>query len=296
MVSFQAEHLRTFLVVLETGTFEAAAQTLHVTASAISQRIKAMEQTAGQTLLQRSTPIAPSAAGLIVQRLARQMRQLEYDAARDLGINGTGRGHLSVVVNADSLATWFLDALALLPGTGLPPLEILREDEHHSASLLRSGEVMAAVTATAQPVQGCSTTPLGALTYFAVAAPAFIDTWFPEGFSGEALAAAPALNYDRSDTLQSNFLAQFTACAATGPQHYLPDTLQLARAISDGLGWGLMPQAHARPGLAGGTLRELVPGRVTRVELFWQRWKIASSALDALTSAVTQAAASGLDH
>ncbi|ALV46751.1 hypothetical protein MB46_15855 [Arthrobacter alpinus] len=291
MVAFQTEQLRTLLAVLEHGTFDAAASALHVTASAVSQRIKAMEQAAGQVLLQRSTPITATAAGTVVHRLARQLRQLEADAAEELGLAGAAQGTLAVVVNADSLATWFMDALALIPPQGSVAYEIVREDEHHSVALLRSGEVMAAVTATALPVQGCTVVPLGAMEYRSVASAGFMARWFPQGFSAEVFAAAPAVQFDRNDTLQNNFFSAVTGTELRGIQHFIPDTIQFAEAVKLGLGWGLMPEAHCSDGLKSGELLELLPGHVSDVPLYWQRWKIQSTALDLLTTAVTSAAA-----
>ncbi|NVM98289.1 LysR family transcriptional regulator ArgP [Arthrobacter sp. SDTb3-6] len=293
-MNFQTEQLRTFLVVLEHGTFDAAARALHVSASAVSQRIKAMEQAAGQVLLQRTTPIHATAPGTIVHKLARQLRQLEADAAAELGLADAASAPIPVAVNADSLATWFVDALAAVPaGSGLT-FEVLREDEQHSADLLRSGQAMAAVTASPEAVQGCSVVPLGALRYRAVASAAFMQRWFPGGFRAALFAAAPALQFDRSDTLQSNFLASVAGGHPHCPEHFIPDTLQLAAAVRSGLGWGLMPEAHCAAGLRDGSLVELVPGRVTAIPLHWQRWKIQSAALDALTAAVTTTAAAAL--
>lgn len=294
MVAFQTEQLRTFLAVLDHGTFDAAARHLHITASAVSQRIKAMEQAAGRVLLQRTTPVTPTAAGAVVHKLARQLRALEADADAELGLTGGNQSAIAVVVNADSLATWFMAALAAVP----PPMtfEIVREDENHSVALLRSGEVMAAVTAAAEPVQGCSVAPLGAMTYRAVASAGFMDSWFPQGFSAGLLAAAPAVQFDRSDTLQSNFFTAITGTPLEGAQHFIPDTVQFARAVTLGLGWGLMPEAHCRAGLDAGTLVELVPGHISRVALYWQRWKITSAALDLLTQAVRTTAAAALDQ
>ncbi len=294
MVAFQTEQLRTLLAVLEHGTFDAAAGALHVTASAVSQRIKAMEQAAGQVLLQRSTPITATAAGTIVHRLARQLRQLEADAAVDLGLTGAAQGTLAVVVNADSLATWFMDALALVPTYEGVAYEIVREDEHHSVALLRSGEVMAAVTAMAVPVQGCTVASLGAMEYRAVASADFMARWFPNGFSAETFAAAPTVQFDRHDTLQNNFFSAVTGTELRGVQHFIPDTIQFAEAVKQGLGWGLMPEAHCAEDLRSGGLVELLAGRITQVPLYWQRWKIQSAALDLLTNAVMNAAAKAL--
>ncbi len=293
MVSFQTEQLRTVLAVLEEGTFEAAALRLHVSASAISQRIKAMEQTAGQVLLKRTTPINATPAGAVVHKLARQLRQLEADAAAELGLDG-GRDSMAIVVNADSLATWFLEALALVPELGRMSLEILREDEQHSVALLRSGEVMAAVTATAAPVQGCSVMSLGSMEYRAVAARKFFDDWFPNGCSPESLAVAPAMQFDRTDTLQNNFFETMAGTPLSGPAHFIPDTIQFSEAVKRGLGWGLLPEAHCLDGLRDGSLLELVPGHISHIPLYWQRWKIQSAALDLLTETVRAAAAGAL--
>lgn len=294
MAQFQTEHLHTFLAVLEKGTFDAAAQHLHVTASAVSQRIKAMEQSAGQLLLQRTTPISPTPAGTVVHKLARQLHQLEWDAAMELGLQRNKQNTIAVAVNADSLATWFMDVMAGIPAAGELALELLREDEQHSAQLLRTGTVMAAVTATATPIQGCSSMHLGAMEYRPVAAAAFMDRWFPKGFSAAALAQAPALQFDRADTLQSNFFASVTGVGMTGVQHFIPDTLQFAEAVKLGLGWGLLPNAHCDRELERGDLVELVPGHVASIQLYWQRWKIESHALELLTKAVAQAAAGAL--
>ena len=153
-----------------------------VTPSAVSQRLKAMEDAAGQILLQRTNPVRPTPAGEAVLRFARQVRQLEWDALRELGDGGDGpTAPIPLVVNADSLSTWFLPALASLPPDAGACFELHREDEQHSTQLLRTGTVMAAVTATPEPVQGCSVEPLGALRYHAVASPGYVRRWWPDG-------------------------------------------------------------------------------------------------------------------
>lgn len=296
MTSFQTEQLRTFTAVLDAGTFDAAAASLHVTASAVSQRIKAMEQAAGQVLLQRTTPIQATPAGTIVLKLARQLRLLEQDTAAELGLSG-GAGHgtpMPIVVNADSLATWFIEALAAVPPELRLTFEVLREDEQHSAALLRSGAAMAAVTATPDAVQGCTVAPLGSMRYRAVATPRFMRQWFPDGFAADRFGAAPAIQFDRTDTLQTTFFESVAGSPLTSPQHYIPDTLQFARAILLGMGWGLMPDAHCQADIRAGHLIELAPNRPTDIPLYWQRWKIHSPALDRLTDAVRTTAAAAL--
>ena len=183
-MAFQLDHLHTLVALVEEGTFEAAAQRLRVTASAVSQRVKAMEQAAGQVLIQRVNPVIPTAAGDIVLRHARQVQLLEGDVATELGagLQPGGRTSLPLAVNADCLGTWFLDALAAVPADSGAVFDIYREDQEHTTSLLRSGTVMAAVTSTAEAVQGCSSVLLGSMRYRAVASPRFVDTWLGGGW------------------------------------------------------------------------------------------------------------------
>ncbi len=119
MMRFPRDLLETLAVVVEAGTFDAAAQRLNVTPSAVSQRIKVLEQELGRVLVVRSKPVRPTESGEALVRLARQLSLLEHDAAAALRLEGDepddGRpafASIPIAVNADSLATWILPALA----------------------------------------------------------------------------------------------------------------------------------------------------------------------------------------
>jgi LysR family transcriptional regulator (chromosome initiation inhibitor) len=295
MKAFQLEHLRTFAAVVEEGTLEAAARNLHVTPSAISQRLKAMEDAAGQILLQRTSPVRPTPAGEAVLRFALQVRQLEGDARQELGGGQSGPGApIPLVVNADSLSTWFLPALASLPGEPGVCFELRREDEQHSTRQLRTGAVMAAVTATPEPVPGCSVEPLGSLRYRAVASPAYVRRWWPDGPGLVAGSRSPVVDFDRKDDLQAGFFRALTGTDLAAPRHYVPSSAEFAQAIRLGLGWGLLPEQHCLAGLGSGDLVELAPDNPVDVALYWQRWKIDSPVLNQLSAAVREAASSQL--
>ncbi|WP_349358722.1 LysR family transcriptional regulator ArgP [Cryobacterium sp. PH31-AA6] len=295
-MAFQLDHLHTLVALVEEGTFEAAAQRLRVTASAVSQRVKAMEQAAGQVLIQRVNPVIPTAAGDIVLRHARQVQLLEGDVATELGagLQPGGRTSLPLAVNADCLGTWFLDALAAVPADSGAVFDIYREDQEHTTSLLRSGTVMAAVTSTAEAVQGCSSVLLGSMRYRAVASPRFVDTWLGGVPGTSALDTAPMVNFDRRDDLQHRFLRGIGGRATDVPRHHIPTSADFARAVVLGLGWGLLPEQQCLTELGDGRLVELAPGHPTDVVLYWQRWNIASRLLDQVTDAVGRVAAASL--
>jgi LysR family transcriptional regulator (chromosome initiation inhibitor) len=291
MRMFQFEQLRTFAAVVDEGTLEAAARSLHVTPSAISQRLKAMEDAAGQILLQRTNPVRPTTAGEAILRFARQVRQLEWDARQELD-EGRDRptAPIPLVVNADSLSTWFMPALASLPPDLGACFELRREDEQHSTQLLRTGSVMAAVTATPEPVQGCSVEQLGSLRYRAVASPAYLLRWWPDGPELVAGSHAPVVDFDRKDDLQDGFFRTMAGAELTAPRHYVPSSAEFAQAIRLGLGWGLLPEQQCLADVRSGALVELAPASPVDVSLYWQRWKIDSPVLNQLTAAVREAA------
>jgi len=298
MTRFSTDHLETLLAAVDTGSFEAAARALAVTPSAVSQRVKAMETLAGRVLLQRSSPIRATSAGETVVRLARQVRLLDDEAARALDDRATTVPSIALAVNADSLATWFLDALVAVQEEAEAVFELHREDQARTVSLLRAGTVLAAVTAERRPVQGCVAVPLGVDRYRAVAAPAFVEKHLPGAVAAEdvlaRLDAVPLVDFDRDDDLQQGFLRRVVGHAPRSPRHLVPSSADFARAVELGLGWGLLPESQALGPLAAGRLVELAPGRTADVTLWWQHWNLRSTLLDAVTAAVRRVAADRL--
>jgi LysR family transcriptional regulator (chromosome initiation inhibitor) len=278
MSDLPADQVRTLLAVVDAGTFDAAAAALHVTPSAVSQRIKALEQRTGRVLLMRTKPVQLTESGQVIVRFARQLATLERDARLELGMTAVGEPtRLSIAVNADSLATWFLPALARVPDVCF---ELHREDEGHTTQLLREGLVMAAVTSTPDPVQGCSVRPLGSLRYLACASPSFPFTSF---------SSAPVIVFDRYDLLQDRFAGR-----ASPFRHQMPSSTAYLDAVLSGMGWGLIPVDLALPHLSAGSLVNLAPTRHMDVPLFWQQWKLDSPALAAAATAILDAATASL--
>ncbi|WUH94878.1 LysR family transcriptional regulator ArgP [Streptomyces sp. NBC_00433] len=293
------DQVRTLLAAVDEGTFEAAAARLHVTPSAVSQRIKALEQRTGRVLLLRSKPVRLTASGEVVVRFGRQLARLEQDAAAEIGLTGgAGPATLSIAVNADSLATWFLPALAEAAGALDVCFDLHRDDQDHTALLLRQGRVMAAVTSSPEPVQGCSVRPLGRMAYRAYASPAFAARHLAHGTLADLLPAAPMVVFDRKDDIQDGFLRRLVPGRPTSgqPRTYVPASESFAAAVAAGLGWGMVPDAQAAPYRAAGALVDLAADRPMDVPLHWQQWKLDSPPLAALAAAVVRAAAGALDQ
>ncbi|MCV2868111.1 LysR family transcriptional regulator ArgP [Defluviimonas sp. WL0002] len=289
---FDPARLQALAAILRHGSFEAAAQKLGVTPSAISQRIRALEDQVGAPLIQRGQPCQATPAGARLARHAEDMRLLERSVAQDIGTPPPdARPVVRLAVNADSLATWFVPALRALPDV---LFDLVVEDEDHSGDWLRRGQVQAAVTSHGTPIAGCDAYPLGSLRFVAAASPEFARHWFASGVNEETLSRAPTLTFNHKDRLQAEW-----ACAQAGrriepPTHYLPLTQGFVDAALAGLGWALHPVSLVRGHLATGRLVPLVPDAPLDRALTWQVGRLTAGALAPLTQAVRKAAAATL--
>lgn len=285
-------HLAALAAVVDTGTFDAAARTLHLTPSAVSQRIRALESSVGAVIVRRSKPVAPTPAGVAYLRLARQIDALTADAAREITERPGSLPVVALAINGDSLATWAMPALASLAAE--VTFDLHREDQDHSTALLRDGTVMAAITTDAHPVQGCASTPLGVMHYRPVATRAFVARHFPDGPTRSALASAPVVVFDRKDDIQDRYLRGHGLRGSEPPRHYVPVSAEFAEAVRLGFGWAMLPDQQAAGPLATGELVRLEENAVADVALHWQQWSIRTTALDRVAEAVHRAAAATL--
>ncbi|MFW3174418.1 LysR family transcriptional regulator ArgP [Xanthomonas phaseoli] len=289
--------LAAFAAVLDEGSFDAAAQRLAVTPSAISQRIKALEDRLGQVLIMRKAPCRPTPAGERLLRRLKPMQVLEAEAIADF-LPGDGvAGHprtLAIAVNDDSLQTWFLQALSSLHQTHNFLFDVQVDDQDHTLELLRTGSVLGAVTSERAPLQGCNVHALGVMRYHAVASAAFVAAHFKGGFTASALDQAPMMVFNRKDTLQARFVRRITRTRLAPPTHYLPTSTGFVEAAARGLGWCLAPEAMVLPAVRNQQVVIIDPTRWLDVPLYWQYAAVRSSALQQLSQALREAAATSL--
>ena len=285
--------LAAFAAALSEGTFELAARKLNITPSAISQRIKLLEERIGKILIQRTLPCRVTEAGRPLLRYAEESALLEAEVLFEMGIgdgNSSSALRVPIVVNADSLDSWFLDVFTALVDVPGITMDLRCEDQDHSVALLREGSVMAAVSASAEVIQGCRVEGLGTMRFLALASPSYIDRYFASGVNAETLATAPHMRFNRKDALHQVFIARVTDAALDPPKHYAPTTASFDEAIQRGLAWGMIPEQLAVSGMKTGQLVQIAPGHCLDVPLFWHRLRLGSVALDTITKLVRQAA------
>ena len=287
--------LSAMTAVIRTGSFERAAAALHVTPSAVSQRVRQLEERLGAPLVVRGQPCVATPAGARLARHVDEVGLLEARLTHELGELVPGvvpeRPTLRVAVNADSLATWFASVVARVDDV---LFDLAIDDQDHSSTWLARGEVSAAVTASADPETGCRVEPLGALVYLATASPEFVARHCPDGVTAAALARAPMFVFDAKDRLQATWMIEHLGAELRPPAHRLPSTEAFVRLAEAGAGWGMNPEPLVSGALADGRLVELLPGTPLAVPLYWQTPRALDGALAPVTAAVREAARTAL--
>jgi LysR family transcriptional regulator (chromosome initiation inhibitor) len=278
-------------VVVAEGGFEKAGRVLGLTQSAVSQRVRLLEDLAGCVLLVRSSPPRPTDAGREVLTLHRQVRHLEDDLTARLGLESSGFATLAVGINADSLATWFFPAVDAFLDAEPVLLDLRVDDQAQTHALLRDGEVLGCISDRAEPMQGCAVHLLGEMHYRLYCTPAYRSRWFPFGVTREAVERAPMLIFNRKDVMHATLLAQ---ALGSEPSSYsafhLPSSERFAPAISSGRVCGMLPGEQAHGPLARGELVDLLPGHVCTVRLHWHCWNLETGVLTRFTRALVAGA------
>ncbi len=288
-----------YAAVISEGSFEGAARRLSVTPSAISQRIRSLENRLGQVLVVRETPCRPTATGKRLLKRLQPMQALEAEALAELlpeEAASPGQRSVAIAVNDDSLQTWLLDGLARLHRDLGITFDVRVDDQDHTLEYLRDGSVSGAVTSEGKPLQACKVHLLGAMRYFAIASPEFAREHFPGGFDGPALNRAPIIIFNRKDELQWRYVRQITRSRITPPLHYLPTALGFVEAAAQGLGWCLAPEQLISSALRDKRVVIIDPARWLDLALYWQQTTVKSRILDDVGRGLRAAAHEVLRH
>jgi LysR family transcriptional regulator (chromosome initiation inhibitor) len=285
--------------VVRHGSFDRAAAALNVTPSAVSQRVKLLEERVGSVLVKRGQPCTATRSGALLCRHTERVLLLEAELNGRMpelpGALLEPWPTLRVAVNDDSVGTWFIDAVADFCAERGMLLDLVIDDQDHTAQRIRDGSVQGAVTTQSEPVQGCRSTRLGRMRYRAVCTPAFYERYFSEGVSRDTLRAAPCVDFNPKDQLQKRFVHKITRGEIDAPTHWIPHVSGFLRACATGMGWGMCPERMIAAQLESGELIDMAPGKHLDVDLYWQSWRLSIGWLDDFGAALRKRSAEFLD-
>jgi len=280
--------LEAFTAVIDYKGFEKAAQALFITQSAVSQRVRLLEESIGQVLLVRGNPPTPTDAGKMVIAHFNKVKMLEGELNNDLTHQeNASYSTVSVGLNADTLSTWFFDCVqdVVLKNKILLDLHVDDQDETHR--MLKDGDVAACITTRDKPFQSCTCTYLGTMTYRMYCSADMYKSYFPHGLTTDALKDVPVIIYNEKDTLHLQmFENAFGHTQLEYPKMYIPSVDQYLEAVLRGFGIGMMPDNQCLALLKSGKLADSFAPHTVKAPLYWHRWSLASAPLDIITKAL----------
>lgn len=270
---FDYGHLNALLAVEREGSFDAAARSLGITSSAVSQRIKLLEERLGALAINRCRPIQPTPIGTILCRHAETVALLERQVVCKVGQADSGeyqKHKIKIAMSNCNLSSWFIDVLvAEEKRSGAYLFEIVVADQERITSELRQGKTLAAISTAKEPVQGFNSTSLGLQVFRATASPCFVEQFFPEGVDLGSLQSAPSMRNGSQDSLQERWIEKQFGQTVMQSSHVVPSSLTLVAACRKGISWGVSPALLVDEYIEQGELVELIPNSELKQPLYW---------------------------
>ncbi|WP_413285212.1 LysR family transcriptional regulator ArgP [Vibrio sp. MA40-2] len=276
--------------VISYRSFDKAAKVLSISQSAVSQRIKQLEQWASQPVLIREQPPKPTLTGQKLLGLYRRVSLLEQDLLPELMSEDVKVAvDVSIATNADSLATWLLPSLADLLKSSQIAINFVVDDENRTLEKLRTGEVVGAISVDNRSIPGCTADYLGVTEYICVASPDFCQRFFANGVSPESLLAAPAVVFNQHDHMHEHFIQQYFSLSINNvTKHTVRSSEAFVKMTTLGVAYSLIPKLQIEQELKQGLLVNISPEFSIANKLYWHHWNLESGVLKNLSEAIIQ--------
>ncbi|MFD2166196.1 LysR family transcriptional regulator ArgP [Thalassotalea euphylliae] len=274
MFSIDPKLLFALQAVITEQSFERAANRLNITQSAISQRIKQLEQLVAQPVLVRNVPIVATPMGEKLLRYAKELAQVNNRLHAEIFPNEQQQPtKLAIGLNADTLASWFIPAIAPLLETKNIELDLHVSNEATTQKLLTKGEVFAALSSQDRSVAGCKTQYIGELQYVLCASPQFVKKYFTNGITKSALTNAPAVDFDANDNMHRQYIMErFGLATGDYPCHRVRSSEAFVNLAVAGLVYTLLPMTQAKQHLDNRRLINIAPKEPLTQHLYWHSW------------------------
>lgn len=266
--------LEALYAIVKNNSFEKAAEKLHITQSAISQRLKNIQNYYGDSLLIRSHPYLTTKLGEKLLGHFMRVNQLEVSLDTELGIKES-KFVITIAISRDSLETWFISLIKQSNVFKNTMLEILADDEEITLNYLKNGLVTACFSTSAKPLVNCEASYLGTLNYVLVCSPEFKQNYFgKENIRPKDLIQAPAIIFDNNDSLHDRFLRKFFNITNTeSTYHIVPSVQGFKQFALKGYAYALIPEIDVISEINSGKLVNLCPKNIWEMPVYLHTWK-----------------------
>lgn len=263
------------VAVIETQGFQSAADKLFITQSAVSQRIKSLENYYGEPVLIRSLPYQPTKLGLMLLGHYKRITILE-DSLQE---NITTQNYIptiSIAISRDSLETWFVPVIKEIKTLPSIKLEIIADDQELTLSYLQRGLVSACASTIHKQLSGCKAKFMGYFNYVLVSSPEFKKKYFPKNKSIEDnLLKAPTVIFDNKDKLHEEYLKYYFNFKDLNIEyHVIPSVKGFRLFVESGYACALIPELDILTELTQKKVVKIFPDKPWKMPMYWHSWSV----------------------
>jgi LysR family transcriptional regulator, chromosome initiation inhibitor len=277
--------LQALWAVQKDSNFQRAAERLSITQSAVSQRIRALEDFVGSPLLIRSNPAQLTKLGQVYVSTYVQVHAL-YQALPSKSELKPSR--LPLAVNEESFDLWFNKATISLANNQQLLFDVSIEDQDCTADLLRTAQALGCVSSEKGPIQGCYSYPLKPTKYICVAHKKFIDRFKLIPGNVEGLNNTPTAIYGPHDKIHERFLSQILKRRKIPnyDAHTIPSVRGILELIESAQVLAVMPLEYVERQIESGKLLNLFPEFSMEQNLYWHVVQTHIPILQRVTNAI----------
>lgn len=292
------KQLQALATVIKEQSFERAAKSLFITQSAVSQRVKLLEESIAQPALIRSQPLRATQIGKKLINHYYQIVQLESALLPEILPNSPQTPlTINIATNADSLATWLIPAIAPVIKNNLIEVNMLVADELHTHEKLLSGEAFGAISLKDQAIKGCQVNKLGNLNYILVASTEFVDTYFKHGINQQTLKKAPGVAFDQRDNMHVRFIEeQYGLKEGDYPLHTVRSSEAFIALAKHGAAYCLVAELQIQDELNNGALINILPEFKLIETLYWHSWVLLKGVHKKISETIIEQGRFSLDN
>ena len=242
--ALELRHLETLIALADCGSLSRAAERLHLTQSALSHQLRALEAHYGTALVEKNVrPLRFTAIGLRLLSLAREVLPRVAEAGRDIARLSQGQGGpLRIAVQCHNCFDWLMPAMdAYRPLWPAVELDIISGFVVDPLPLIERGDAELAVVHDEPPVRpGLHFSPLFRYQSVALMSPRHrlaAKTWLEAGdFADETLITYPV------DDAMLDVMKHCLTPAGINPRRRTAElTVAILQLVASGRGIAALP-------------------------------------------------------
>lgn len=275
--SFDYKGMQALSAIIEWQSFDVAAEKLHISQSAVSQRLKSLQELYSDPLLLRGAKYELTTIGEVLVSHYQKVSHLESET-RGIISGQTRDLNITIAISRDILEVWFLQSVVFKGLSDSAHINIISDDSGVTYKHVQKGLAHCSLGAVDDPVSGCTVENLGFMRYLLVATKGYVEKHFKSGVNAETLQEATMLRFDEKDNLNNLFFeTKLKVSPSIKRERLMPSVRGFKDAVMRGDAYALLPRMQIKSELESKKLVNIVPDVYWDEQIYFHHWALNDS-------------------